>query len=187
GGAAVNETDATRNVRGKPAERVTRGQRGQTAAGEVCLGSEAKSFNTGAEISAPEIFHVDTTAEGIVPAEQLVLADLADIDSLVRIEYFRFAEKSGADIPYKWILFRKKFFSSPLRDDATPERIVPVDMELTGIGSESVRAPDVEVPLVSAIQIAHRRCRLHHLFFLAGIFRAVGVNRRCHYEDCGQC
>src|SRR5215471_7363383 len=50
GGAAVNETDATRNVRGKPAERVTRGQRGQTAAGEVCLSCQAKRFNTGAEI-----------------------------------------------------------------------------------------------------------------------------------------
>src|SRR5262249_8273790 len=113
-------------------------------------GSEAKRFNTDAKISAPEILHVDTTAPSIVPAEQLVLADLADIDPLVRIENFGLAVKAGAYIQNKWILIRNKENVAILLD-ASPERIGPVDIELTGIGCESVRGPDAEVPLVSAV------------------------------------
>ena len=62
-------------------------------------------------------------------------------------------------------------------------RVASIDRELAGVGRKGVGAPNIEVPFVSAIKIAHRRCRLHHFFFFAGIFlRAIGVKSRRYSE-----
>src|ERR1043166_9517149 len=70
--------------------------------------------------------------------------------------------------------------------DVGCERIIVRHIEVASVGRKRECAPNIEVPFVRAIEIAHRRCRLHHIFFFAGnTFRPVGVNGRRHCEECG--
>jgi len=169
--ATVNETNAAKAVGGKAPKRIASCQCKKATTGKLRFGSQANSFNAGAEVFAEEIFCVNAAAPCVIPREELVLTDLTEVHALIRVLALLFAEESSEDIEGGWIGVRRKWVGG--------RRIRKVT-ELAGVGSERKRAPDTEVPFMSAIEVAHRRCRLHH-FFLAGIrFRAVGKNcRRC--------
>ncbi len=110
--AASDETEPTGNIRSEASPRVARRQRKQSAASEVGLCSEADSFDACAEVFAPEIFYVNTAAPSIVASEKLVLTDLSNVQTLVRIiacllgwRIWKFPEAS-ADIDCGRILVR---------------------------------------------------------------------------------
>src|SRR3984893_4741342 len=67
--ATTNKADAAGNIRRKTPERETPGQRDQSASGEVRFRRQTQTFNAHTKILAPEIFHVGTAAEGVVPGE----------------------------------------------------------------------------------------------------------------------
>src|SRR6516162_1172451 len=172
---AINETQPASGIWREAAQRIAGRYRGQTAPGKIPLRGKADSFETGAKVSAPEIFNVDTAAEHIIAAKQFVLTDLADIDMLIKVGDLRLMPVKG------WIRFRTEW-SSP---DAGQERVLIRHIELAGRAAKGVGAPNTQVPLVTTLKIAHRRCRLHHFFFFAGSsLRTVGVNSRRHYKEC---
>src|SRR4029077_13938654 len=84
--STIDEANATGHIRSKTSERVASGQCGQAASGEISFRSEADAFKAHAKVPAKEIFHVSTATPRVVPGEQLVLANLTDINALVRIE-----------------------------------------------------------------------------------------------------
>src|SRR5262249_17735791 len=179
-GAAINKADTSRYIRREPTPRITCGQSDEAAASKIRLGRETDAFNTDAKVAAPEILYIGTAAPRIVTGKKFVLTDLADIDTLIRVGELRLANPRK-----RWINVRLEKWSSR---DAGRERVFIRHIELASVASESIGAPNTEVPFMSAIEIAHRRCRLHHLFLLSGIFfRAVGVNPRRHYDECEQC
>src|SRR6266404_9752268 len=75
--SAIDETETAGDIRRKAAEWIAPGQCEKAAAGKIGLCRQTDTFNAGAEISAPEIFYVETAAPRVIPGKQFVLTDLA--------------------------------------------------------------------------------------------------------------
>src|SRR5437588_8287442 len=91
GRATINKADTSGQIRRETPEWEAPRQCDQPATRKIGFCRQTKSFDADAKVSAPEIFHVHTAAPGVVSAEQLVLADLAEIDALIRIDRLRLA------------------------------------------------------------------------------------------------
>src|SRR5438874_10825177 len=67
--ATLDETETARDIRGETAEGIACGQGEQSTTRKIRFGGKTDCLNAGPEVTAPEIFHVDTTTPGIVTRE----------------------------------------------------------------------------------------------------------------------
>src|SRR5205807_1984096 len=162
-------------IRCEPAPGITNSQRSQSAAA-VFVAVDIKAFHAGRKVSAPKVLQIHAAAKSVVLAQEFVLTLPPQIDVLVGVKIFRLSV--CIDVGYIGV------FSNGV--SIRKERIVIPDMKSPRVRRKHERAPEIEVPFVSPVKLTYRRSRLHHFFFLAGIFFGAGIKSRYQSERCAK-